>query len=276
MPKTNASLSQTALRSRERKIVRMSILCYKNALRLHQDSIILFKQKSYPSANALSIIAIEEMGKYQSLSDALFYGYFEGGSEEEEALIADFMRNTYDHRMKQRVFLNQSWHNVTYADKQKLKKQKLDYDALYQRFMAKRVEPNIDDPEFGKYFPNTKRFYQQLQSLESLKQNSLYVGFPRKRGTGSDFSTKVNSPFRVGRKMAESQIAALNDHILIQALGVLKGTSGFESWEEELNAMFTPKFVKQLRKNWPLIGKNNRAVIEQLSRLPDDKDSDDE
>jgi AbiV family abortive infection protein len=252
----------------------MSILCYKNAIRLHQDSIFLYKRRSYPSANALSIIAIEEMGKYQSLSHALYYGYFEGGSD--DAFIADFLSDMYDHRIKQRVFLNQSWHDVMYADMQRLKKKNLDYDALYKRFMAILPEPNFDDPEFGIYFPNMRKHYRQLHGLESLKQNSLYVGFPRKRGAGSDISAKLHSPFKVGRRTAENQITTLNDHILIQALGVLKGTSGFEIWEEELTAMITPKYVRELRKNWARIANHNLAIIRKLSQLPDEKDSDPE
>jgi AbiV family abortive infection protein len=95
MSKTDSILPPASNRSRLLKIARMSILCYKNAIRLHQDSILLFKRKRYPSANALSIIAIEEMGKYQSLSHAVFYGYFEDGSD--EAFIANFLRDTYDH-----------------------------------------------------------------------------------------------------------------------------------------------------------------------------------
>lgn len=272
MTKEIAKISQQSIRSRRNKIVRMSILCYKNSLRLHQDSIYLYKRRSYPSANALSIIAIEEMGKYQSLSDALFYGHFETG---DEAFIADFLSNTYDHRMKQRVFLSQSWHDLMYADMQSLKKKNRNLDALalYQRFFAKCDEPSFDDPEFGKYFPHMSRYYRQLHSLERLKQNSLYVGFPKKRGAGSDLSAKINSPFIVGRKTAEKQITTLNDCLLIKALGVLKGISNFESWEEELTAMITPKYVRQLRKNWPWIANNNRAIIQKLSQLPDDKDS---
>jgi AbiV family abortive infection protein len=272
IPNTGGSHQSTVLRSRLRKIARMSILCYKNAFRLHQDSIYLYKRRSYPSANALSIIAIEEMGKYQSLSHALFYGFFEGDNDEE--FIAGFLKDMYDHRMKQRVFLNQSWHDVMYADMQRLKKKHLDYDTLYQRFMGKRPEPNFDDPEFRKYFPNMRKHYRQLHGLESLKQNSLYVGFPRKRGAGSDFSVKLHSPFRIGRRTAENQITTLNDHLLIEALGVLKGTSGFEAWEEELTVMITPKYVRQLRKNWPWIATKNRATVEKLSQLPDDQDSD--
>jgi AbiV family abortive infection protein len=272
MSKTDSILPPASNRSRLLKIARMSILCYKNAIRLHQDSILLFKRKRYPSANALSIIAIEEMGKYQSLSHAVFYGYFEDGSD--EAFIANFLRDTYDHRIKQRVFLNQSWHDVVYADMQRLKKKNLDYDAIYQRFMANHSEPNYDDPEFGKHFPNTRKHYRQLHSLERLKQNSLYVGFPKKRGAGSDFSNKLNSPFRVGRRIAENQITTLNDHLLIEALGILKGTSGFEAWEEELTELITPTYVRKLMKNWPLIASKNRAKIQELIQLPDDKDSD--
>ncbi len=172
VPMSSKNPSQAALYLRERKIARMSILCYKNALRLHWDSIFLYKRKSYPSANALSIIAIEEMGKYETLSHALFYGYFEGRND--EAFVADFLSNTYDHRIKQRIFLNQSWHDVMYTDMKILKKKKLDFDTLYKRFMPKPAEPNINDPEFGKYFPNMKRYYRQLYSLESLKQHSEY------------------------------------------------------------------------------------------------------
>jgi len=56
-------LDKKAYYSRINKLSRMSVLCYQNCVRLHYDSILLFKNKRYPTACALSIIALEEMGK---------------------------------------------------------------------------------------------------------------------------------------------------------------------------------------------------------------------
>ena len=44
----------------------MAILAFKNGLRLHFDSLILLKNDSYPSATMLSVLAMEEFGKYFS------------------------------------------------------------------------------------------------------------------------------------------------------------------------------------------------------------------
>jgi AbiV family abortive infection protein len=220
---------------------------------------------------ALSIIALEEIGKYQSLSNALFYRFFDEGND--ESFIADFLRETYDHRTKQRAFLNQGWHDVMYKDMRRMNQQGLDFKSIFLRFFDKRDEPNIDDPEFGKYFPNLKEHYEQLHSLETLKQNSFYVGYPKKRGIGSDLSVRLRTPFQIGRKKAEDQITTLNDHFLLDALRVLKGVSSFEYYEEEIAAMITPKYVRGLKQSWPKIAHKNRKLIEELTQMPTDKES---
>ena len=38
-----------------KKIKRMAVASYQNALRLHEDAIMLFKKKRYPSAYNLSV-----------------------------------------------------------------------------------------------------------------------------------------------------------------------------------------------------------------------------
>jgi hypothetical protein len=73
----------------------------------------------------------------------------------------------------------------------------------------------------------------------------------------------------------ENQITILNDHFLIEALQVLKGLSGFEDWEEEITAMITPKHVRGLKQSWPKIAKNKRKIIEELSQMPNEKESND-
>lgn len=261
--------SDKFIRSRKNKIIRMNVLCYKNALRLHQDSIYLYKKQRYPSANALSIIALEEMGKHMSLSHGLFYGYFDDGQDEN--FISMVMKQTYDHRIKQSVFMNFDWHEVLHADMVRLKKQNLDFGDLFEKFLPYFNEPNYDSPEYEAYFPNLRKFYKRLHSLDINKQDSFYVGYPKKKGGNADIEKKLRSPFRIGRKKAEEQITILNDHILLEALRVLKGVSGFDDGEEELDAMITPRFVKQIQKNWSKVGKNNVKLVAKLSKLPNDK-----
>ena len=55
-----------------RKIDRMAVLAFKNSLRLHEDAIILFNKHRFPSAYTLSVLSLEELGKYFSLEDFFF------------------------------------------------------------------------------------------------------------------------------------------------------------------------------------------------------------
>jgi AbiV family abortive infection protein len=56
-----------------KKFERMCILAFSNALRLHSDSVLLFKHKSYASAYAISILALEETGKYHLLANFVWH-----------------------------------------------------------------------------------------------------------------------------------------------------------------------------------------------------------
>ncbi len=265
---TDSRIAFSIIRSRMRKVARMSVLCYKNSIRLHNDSIYLYKQRSYPSAIALSIIAIEEMGKYQWLSHALFYNNIKSNDDE---IMAEILHETYDHRKKQRIFVNHSWHDNLYSDMKRINKKGLNFGILYKRFIGERENINLNDPDIKKYFPNMRKHYLLLSTLENLKQNSLYVGFPKKRGLGADLSKKINSPFRFGRKIAENHITILNDYLLIEALQVMKGMSSFENWEQDLTDMITTKYITRLRQKWPRNNKNNRKKLLELIKYPDDK-----
>ena len=55
------------------KIERMSVLALKNAIRLHSDSVVLFNNRSYPSAFFLSVLALEEIGKTFQLMDFYYH-----------------------------------------------------------------------------------------------------------------------------------------------------------------------------------------------------------
>lgn len=80
----------------------MAALAFRNALRLHEDSIRLYSLRSYASAYALSVIAAEEIGKYILLEDVVWNTQANprGTAEEEHAWISLML----DHRVKQRHF----------------------------------------------------------------------------------------------------------------------------------------------------------------------------
>ncbi len=73
---------------------------YRNGLRFHFDSIILYKHESYPSVISLSVLAQEEFGKYLLIYQALSR-LLNGENSVEE--FNKFIRKVvfHDHTMKQ-------------------------------------------------------------------------------------------------------------------------------------------------------------------------------
>ena len=85
-----------------RKMDRMGVLSFENALRLHEDSILLFKRQRFPSAYALSVLSLEEIGKYFIIEDFVWHSRIDGRypPEWEQKIVG----LTYNHRHKQNRF----------------------------------------------------------------------------------------------------------------------------------------------------------------------------
>ena len=81
---------------------RMGALSFENALRLHEDSILLFRHQRFPSAYALSALSLEEIGKYWIIEDLVWHSRTDGRftPEWEEKIVC----LTYNHRHKQKQF----------------------------------------------------------------------------------------------------------------------------------------------------------------------------
>jgi len=78
---------------------KMAILSFKNGLRLHFDSFILFENKSFPSSVLLSVLSMEEFGKYFSLSSYVFYSEINESRDEE--FEKEYLSRLYKHPFKQ-------------------------------------------------------------------------------------------------------------------------------------------------------------------------------
>lgn len=79
----------------------LGILAFKNGFRLHLDSILLLKNKSIPSSVLLSVLSMEEFGKYFSLSSYVFYTSVNETRDAE--FEKKYLEKLYSHPFKQRA-----------------------------------------------------------------------------------------------------------------------------------------------------------------------------
>jgi AbiV family abortive infection protein len=96
------------------KLEKMAYLSLKNAIRLHFDSMFLFKKKSFSSALHISILALEEIGKARSLDDYWWSSKVNYGRlpiHEEEK----YLKLLYSHKWKQGAAVK--WDSMNYSPK---------------------------------------------------------------------------------------------------------------------------------------------------------------
>ncbi len=127
----------------------MAFLAFENSIRLHIDSINLFKNKSYPTAFFLSVIAIEEFGKMHLIGEAIFQDRFNGPNP--KSLIKFSLRDMHDHASKQFWFAKSSNDLPTHFAKSILLRElePLKQKSLYVGFEGKKgfdIKQRISSP----------------------------------------------------------------------------------------------------------------------------------
>lgn len=88
-----------------RKIRRVATGSFKNAVRLHEDAVLLFDEDRIPSAVHTSTLSIEEIGKYFMHEDVWWDN--RTGSTWTVQEMQHFLRGAYSHTSKQRWFAGQ-------------------------------------------------------------------------------------------------------------------------------------------------------------------------
>ena len=139
------------------KIEKLAGLTFRNAIRLHNDAILLFKEKSYASAYFLSILALEEYGKMCILTNILFHSRAKETTEKEE--IEEHLKLIYSHRNKQSEFIYVNMlnlpknfiKNVCNGKIEKLKQNSV-YVGLWNDTVVRNT--NITSPRTGSPFYN--------------------------------------------------------------------------------------------------------------------------
>lgn len=85
-----------------RKIQRIAIASFENAVRLHEDAVLLFNRGRIPSALLMSALSMEEIGKYFMFEDVWWHNRIEGTWSLED--MQQFLRGGYSHTSKQSWF----------------------------------------------------------------------------------------------------------------------------------------------------------------------------
>ncbi|MGH2574257.1 MAG: AbiV family abortive infection protein [Ignavibacteria bacterium] len=134
------------------KVDKMAGFSFRNGLRLHFDSIKLFKSKSYPSAFFLSVLAIEEMGKVFLISDFLFHSRIDGRMEKEWE--EKYIGLIYSHTHKQSSFAHhfedltatQKFFKLLYKGDFEIMKQNSVYVGLSRNRKNVNLKSKINNP----------------------------------------------------------------------------------------------------------------------------------
>lgn len=88
------------------KLVRMAVEALRNSLRLHLDSILLFKHRSFPSALQLSVLSLEEYAKAKWVEHYVWTALTNDGYPDKE-FEQEWLQLLYRHPEKQWAFLAQ-------------------------------------------------------------------------------------------------------------------------------------------------------------------------
>lgn len=86
------------------KLCRMGRESIKNALRLHFDAILLFRNESYPSAFQLSVLSLEEFAKAKWIEDYVWTSETNDGYPDED-FEQSWLKSLFSHPEKQWAFL---------------------------------------------------------------------------------------------------------------------------------------------------------------------------
>lgn len=155
----------------------------RNALRLHEDSILLYKHGSYPSAFQLSVLSLEEFAK------------------------AKWVDHCYDSEITNNGFPKKD--DPRYDEYVKFEQQWLKLLFLHPEKQFAFIGREITD-----YSPN---FVSKIQDkkLELQKQQAIYVGLERSKGK-VDTSSRVSIPTKKIKQETAKQMISLLNHEFVQ------------------------------------------------------------
>ncbi|TWX63349.1 AbiV family abortive infection protein [Colwellia sp. C1TZA3] len=137
----------------EYKFKKIASEALKNSIRLHKDSILLYKNSSYPSAFQLSVLAMEELAKAKWVEHYYTSSIYNDGFPDEK-FEQDWLKLLYFHPEKQFAFVGREVtdYSPKFVEKIRSKeleqqKQQATYVGLSRKKRAIDVDSRISIPE---------------------------------------------------------------------------------------------------------------------------------
>jgi len=207
-------------------------LCFENSLRLHFDSIRLFQDRSYASALAFSILAMEELAKTHLIEDLVWHAIVD---KTPLTLSWDELQKQnmlHSHRIKQRVFINRAflprWHKGK-----------------------------------GKFVRNALWELVQSGRLEVLKQKALYVGLSSKSSRKG--SQRIENPLSIAQGTPKKMITTISDYLIDLVVGVIHEYYSVDTVSME--SKMDKKLLRHLMRAWPHRGRVGIRAVRIHSSL---------
>lgn len=170
-----------------------------NALRLHEDSILLYNNESFPSAFQLSVLALEEFAKAKWID----YYYY-------SAITNNGFPKQGDAEYEEYVKFEQRWLELLYLHPKK-----------QFAFIAREI------------FDYAPSFVSKVEEkrLEIQKQKAIYVGLERSKGKINTLS-RVSIPTKKIKLANAKQMISLLNHEFLEVYDLVTKNDGYWGvWE---------------------------------------------
>jgi AbiV family abortive infection protein len=212
-----------------------------NAMRLHLDSMILYKNGSFPSAHQLAMQSSQEIGKALVL-EHLVSQSSPRSSETEAAAITRSL--------------------IALFSSQRLMRQQL----------AKVIRRLAKDPEYRNLSVLLSAVAEQADELE--KEKLTYVGLTN-RNRKIDLDGKKVLPRLIARKdRVQRQITVNNDFLTVYIAGFLNDVYGVDS--DTLAWEMNEDNLRILQIEWSLAGRKSQQILSGFERQKAAEESDKE
>jgi len=134
------------------KLKKLSFEAFKNGLRLHFDSILLFQNRSFASAFQLSVLALEEIAKSDWIEDYYWNSNIHGQPDKE--FEQKWLKRLYFHPAKQKYFIRHGemmkyspkFVRIILDNNLELKKQRATYVGLDKSKKRVNIKSRISTP----------------------------------------------------------------------------------------------------------------------------------
>lgn len=207
---------------------------FENALRLHFDSIYIYKHGSYPTAYQLALLASEELGKALLLNEYCWQ-YYANGWRENDGYTGPYLKSIFsDHLHKQKYFA----------------------------YMAN------DFINKNPYFNKKSALIFSLESGlgEKAKQRSTFVGL-LKDGRKVNLDAKTTTPLKFATlEKAKKQITLNNDFLTVYTDGFLRGTYSVDVYG--IAVLMNINLIQRLGSEWEIGGRDAKGILAKLRKNP--------